>query len=211
MSSNDSPRDEHTPTPPPHSPTSDELAAAAAGVSDDGEAKEASASAFLGLDADGNGFDAADAAAAARRFSKSNSLRAQSAKFIITGGISAVVDLTLTWLFQIQFGLLDRTGARTVGFVAGTALAYFLNRRWTFNAKASTSRLAAVAATYGLTYLVNLVLYRLVFDLLDEQMRSTTALFIAFCVAQGTATLINFFIQRWVIFRSTRKQFLVEP
>lgn len=207
MSSNDLPRDEHQPTPPPHSPTRDDSADAPR----DGEAKAASASAFLGLDGDGNGFDAADAAAAARRFSKSNSLRAQSAKFIITGGISAVVDLALTWLFQIQFGLLDRTGARTVGFVAGTALAYFLNRRWTFNAKASTSRLAAVVATYGLTYLINMVLYRLVFDVLDEQMRSTTALFIAFCVAQGTATLINFFIQRWVIFRSTRKQFLVEP
>ena len=37
----------------------------------------------------------------AERLAKSNSLKGQSTKFAITGGISAVIDVVLTWLFQI--------------------------------------------------------------------------------------------------------------
>lgn len=47
----------------------------------------------------------------AERLAKSNSLKGQSTKFAITGGISAVIDVVLTWLFQIVLELLA-TSAR---------------------------------------------------------------------------------------------------
>ncbi|WP_300917667.1 GtrA family protein, partial [Corynebacterium stationis] len=83
----------------------------------------------------------------AERLAKSNSLRGQSTKFAITGGISAVIDAGLTWIFQIALALLGNIEARSVGFFFGTLTAYLLNRRWTFRAQPSKRRFAMVALT----------------------------------------------------------------
>lgn len=143
----------------------------------------------------------------AARLAKSNSLRGQSTKFAITGGISAVIDAGLTWVFQIALALLGNIEARSVGFFFGTLTAYLLNRRWTFRAQPSKRRFAMVALTYALTYAVNIVIYRWAFPFFDHTLdwRSTYALVVAFILAQGTATVINFFVQRWLIFRNAPK------
>lgn len=143
----------------------------------------------------------------AERLAKSNSLRGQSTKFAITGGISAVIDAGLTWIFQIAMALLGNIEARSVGFFFGTLTAYLLNRRWTFRAQPSKRRFAMVALTYALTYAVNIVIYRWAFPFFDHSLdwRSTYALVAAFILAQGTATVINFFVQRWLIFRNAPK------
>ena len=143
----------------------------------------------------------------AERLAKSNSLRSQSTKFAITGGISAVIDAGLTWIFQIALALLGNIEARSVGFFFGTLTAYLLNRRWTFRAQPSKRRFAMVALTYALTYAVNIVIYRWAFPFFDHSLdwRSTYALVAAFILAQGTATVINFFVQRWLIFRNAPK------
>ena len=117
---------------------------------------------------------------AAQRASRSTSLRAQSAKFAVTGALAALIDVSLTWLLQIGFGLLSADPARAVGFIVGTWVAYLLNRRWTFQAKATAVRFAGVLAAYGVTFVVNMV---------------------AFAISQGTATVVNFAVQRWIIFR----------
>ena len=143
----------------------------------------------------------------AERLAKSNSLRGQSTKFAITGGISAVIDVGLTWILQIALALLGNIEARSVGFFFGTLTAYLLNRRWTFRAQPSKRRFAMVALTYALTYAVNIVIYRWAFPFFDHTLdwRSTYALVAAFILAQGTATVINFFVQRWLIFRNAPK------
>ena len=117
---------------------------------------------------------------AAQRASRSTSLRAQSARFAVTGALAALIDVSLTWLLQIGFGLLSADPARAVGFIVGTWVAYLLNRRWTFQAKATAVRFAGVLAAYGVTFVVNMV---------------------AFAISQGTATVVNFAVQRWIIFR----------
>ena len=143
----------------------------------------------------------------AERLAKSNSLRSQSTKFAITGGISAVIDAGLTWIFQIALALLGNIEARSVGFFFGTLTAYLLNRRWTFRAQPSKRRFVMVALTYAITYAVNIVIYRWAFPFFDHTLdwRSTYALVVAFILAQGTATVINFFVQRWLIFRNAPK------
>lgn len=148
----------------------------------------------------------------AERLSQSNSLHAQGAKFAITGAIAVVIDVSITWLFQIGLDLFGDVTSRTLGFAAGTLVAYVLNRRWTFNANASKRRFAAVIATYAMTYAINILLYRWAFPFFDHNLEwpSSWALAVAFVIAQGTATIINFLVQRWVIFRSTRKSFEVE-
>lgn len=125
------------------------------------------------------------------------SLRTQAFRFIVTGGLSAVVDFGLYILLNETFGVqLDI--AKTLGWVAGTTTAYLLNRRWTFQAPPSTRRLAAVWVLYIATFAVQVGLNHVIVAALDDSWWRKP---LAFVIAQGTATVINFVVQRAVIFR----------
>ena len=70
-------------------------------------------------------------------------LRAQLIRFVITGGLSAVVDFGLL-VILMQLGPRPHRRPRPLSFVAGTTTAYLINRRWTFRAAPSTRRFLAV-------------------------------------------------------------------
>src|SRR6478735_2473435 len=91
------------------------------------------------------------------------SLTTQAWRFVVTGGLSAVVDFGLYVLF-LWLGLHVNV-AKTLSFIAGTTTAYLINRRWTFQAAPSRARFLAVMALYALPYAVqvgiNFFLYTL--------------------------------------------------
>lgn len=132
---------------------------------------------------------------------KEKGLRIQAIRFIISGGVSAVVDLGLTFILQVLLG----TGpvlARSVGFIFGTTTAYLINRRWTFQAEPSMRRFLQVAGLYTVTYFVNVGLHAVCYRLFtDWDWADSVAVIVAFLIAQGTATVINFIVQRAFIFR----------
>ncbi|MGI3785230.1 MAG: GtrA family protein [Janthinobacterium lividum] len=126
-------------------------------------------------------------------------LRTQLVRFVLTGGLSALVDFGLLVL-AMHLGL-GHTAAKSLSFVAGTTTAYLINRRWTFVAEPSRRRFAAVVVLYAVTFGLQVGLFSVLFTGLTAQGLSLRAVqLVGFVVAQGVATTANFLVQRGLIF-----------
>jgi putative flippase GtrA len=124
-------------------------------------------------------------------------LVAQLSRFVAIGALSALVD------FGVYHGLLALDvwvhGAKAIGFILGTTTAYLLNRRFTFAAsEGGRARFAGFVLLYGTTFVVNVGMNALMLAVLpDVPLRVS----LAWLIAQGTATVINFVMLRTVVFR----------
>ncbi len=127
-------------------------------------------------------------------------LRTQLTRFVVSGGFSALVDFGL--LVALMALGLGHNPAKALSFVAGTTTAYLINRRWTFQAGPSKRRFAAVVILYGVTFLLQVGLFAVLFPWLEATTATTfVAQLVGFVIAQGVATTVNFIVQRSLIFR----------
>ncbi len=124
-------------------------------------------------------------------------LFAQVSRFVAIGAICALID------FGIYHGLLAVGTwvhlAKAVSFICGTTAAYFLNRRFTFASAGGRGRFAGFALLYGTTFVLNVGVNALMLAVLPDMPLRVS---VAWVIAQGTATVINFVMLRTVVFRS---------
>jgi putative flippase GtrA len=122
-------------------------------------------------------------------------LSTQLSRFVLVGGVAAVVDYS-SYQALLVLGLWVHL-AKALGFIAGTTTAYLINRRWTFQSQGCPGQFASVMALYGITFVIQVGMNAVMLALLPPIRGEITC---AFVVAQGTATCINFIVQRTVIF-----------
>jgi putative flippase GtrA len=123
-------------------------------------------------------------------------LSTQLTRFVLVGGGAAMVDYG-NYQVLLALGLWVHL-AKALAFIAGTTTAYLINRRWTFQGRGGRAQFASVMALYGITFVVQVGMNAVMLALLPPMRGEIT---VAFVVAQGIATSINFIVQRTVIFR----------
>ena len=123
-------------------------------------------------------------------------LSTQLTRFVLVGGIAFLVDLG-SYQALLAIGLWVHL-AKAVAFIAGTSTAYLINRRWTFQGRGGGTEYVSIMALYGITFVVQVGMNAVMLGLLPAFRGEFTC---AFIVAQGLATIINFVVQRRVIFR----------
>ncbi len=122
----------------------------------------------------------------------------QLARFVAVGALSALVDLGVYQLL-LHLGVWVHA-AKAISFILGTTTAYLLNRRFTFTAAGGGKRrFAGFVALYATTFAINVGVNALALAVLPVMPARYT---VAWVIAQGTATAINFVMLRTVVFRS---------
>ncbi|WP_026424810.1 GtrA family protein [Actinokineospora inagensis] len=124
----------------------------------------------------------------------------QLVRFVLVGGFCALVDSGSYWLL-LHTGLWVHA-AKAISFILGTTTAYFLNKRFTFTdavTKGGASQAGGFALLYTVTFFVNVGTNALMLGVLPA-FRWQYAL--AWIIAQGVGTAINFVLLRTVIFRA---------
>ena len=127
-------------------------------------------------------------------------LLGQLSRFIAVGAISAVVDFGIYHVL-VSLGLWVHA-AKAISFICGTTTAYLLNRRFTFDSTGGRARLAGFMVLYGTTFALNVGVNALMLSVLPEA--TPMRLSVAWVIAQGTATVVNFVLLRTVVFRAPR-------
>ena len=123
-------------------------------------------------------------------------LKTQVVRFIITGGLAAIVDFGL-YVAGLGVGL-NVNVAKSLSFVAGTITAYLINRRWTFQAPPSRARFVAVMLLYGLTYAVQVgINYTFYMRFANQPWRVPVAFF--------TPSIIRLSTRSWAFSRASKR------
>lgn len=119
--------------------------------------------------------------------------RKQMIRFVFSGLLAVSTDLLVYYLL---FNKIDYSFAKGIAFLTGTFVAYTLNKYWTFEQKKfSTSQLFKFLLLYVFSLGVNILMNSLILDEYE-------IVLLAFLVATGLSTIINFIGQKFWVFKN---------
>jgi putative flippase GtrA len=120
----------------------------------------------------------------------------QIGRFLIIGGLTVLLDLAV---YGALLALTVPVGpAKAVGFLAGTAFAYFANRIVTFEqAAGGAATITRFAAVYSVNLVINVAVNSLI---LAAAGRTDVTLALAFLVATATSAALNFLGMKYWVF-----------
>jgi putative flippase GtrA len=131
--------------------------------------------------------------------------RKQLTRFLFVGGSSVAVDLVC---YTLLLGRLDRVTAKGIAYAVGVLVGFAGNKLWTFESRRkSYTEPAIYVFVYGITLVLNMAINSLVCDIVTPWIRSdTTTQFLAFLIATGVTTVLNFLGLKYFAFRQSQIQ-----
>lgn len=114
-------------------------------------------------------------------------------KRFLVAGLSAVgTDLGIYYLL---LNFLESYIAKGISFLAGTIVAFIINKYWTFEKKEkSYIEMIRFSILYSLTLGVNVLTNKLVLD-------NSGIVILSFIIATGVSTVLNFIGQKFWVFK----------
>jgi putative flippase GtrA len=113
-------------------------------------------------------------------------------KFLVAGVSAVGTDLVT---YYILLGFLIPGISKAISFLAGTIVAYFINKYWTFGKhEKSFKEVIKFGVLYCCTLGMNVLVNKIVLD-------NTTIVFLAFLIATGVSTVLNFIGQKFWVFK----------
>ncbi len=117
--------------------------------------------------------------------------------FLIVGTTTVLVDF-LSYKLLLWFGN-GYNPAKAIGFITGTAFAYFANRAWTFgHVEHKPNSLGRFCLVYTLTLSANVLVNRLFLFTFEDWGQAVQ---IAFLIATGVSATLNFLGMKFFVFR----------
>ena len=121
-----------------------------------------------------------------------NKFKKELKRFLIAG-LTAVGTDFITYYVILNF--LHHDIAKTLSFILGTVVAFVVNKYWTFERyEKNYKQIFQFTILYSATLFVNVMVNRLVLDYAE-------LVFLAFIIATGASTILNFAGQKWWVFK----------
>ena len=114
-------------------------------------------------------------------------------KRFLVAGIGAVTTDLIAYYLLLDF--LTNDFAKAISFLLGTVVAFLINKYWTFEKyEKSYKEVFQFGALYSVTLGANVLTNKIVIDY-------TQMVFLAFLVATGVSTVLNFLGQKFWVFK----------
>ena len=121
-----------------------------------------------------------------------SNLKKEVKRFLVAGFSAVGTDL-ITYYILLNF--LHHDIAKAVSFLLGTIVAFVINKYWTFEKhEKSYKEMLQFGVLYATTLGVNVLTNRFVLD-------TSEMVFLAFLIATGVSTVLNFTGQKWWVFK----------
>lgn len=113
-------------------------------------------------------------------------------RFVVIGCTSVFIDFIIYYLLST---FIETYIAKSISFLCGSVVSYFLNKYWTFEASKKINRdWLKFSLLYMSTLLINTGMNMLVLKITDVYL-------LAFLFATGVSTVLNFIGMKWWVFK----------